>query len=1345
MKIIVGRVVPHIYAFRIDSFPPSYKVGDTFRTVGIRIAEWKAVYNKLNLIHNSEWEWCAKIDGKFFRDHAVHYFLENKKNKKTMPPEDFKGYYPSREFYLDISIKDIEEAVQTIKASVSKPDSPYKYYSAETLKEEIIKWQRGECLDPRDNQKEVIENFEKAVASGFSNLLLYAVMRFGKTYTTLKCAQTVNAKSILVVSGKGDVGIEWKKAVESIGDFVGYEFYDKNSIYSLDLDNHSGTAVVFLTLQDLQGPEIKERHKKIFDHRWDLLVVDETHFGARAKQFGIALSETSGKQGSDDEIDDGDTVECLAEGTKSLRRSITLHLSGTPYRILMSNEFKKSEIIASVRYSDIIKAQQDWIKKYVVTEKENEWDNPYFGFPQMVRFAFNLNEESVRKLEGLKSDGASDSLNLLFSTRSNTPDKKNGRYRQFVYRDEVMSFLQAIDGTKEDVNVLGFLDNDRIKNGKLCRHIVMVLPYRASCDAMQQLIESKKDIFKNLGTYHIVNIAGHDSPYNNNREKIKADIEHFEERGEKTLSLTVNRMLTGSTVEQWDTMIYLKDTLSPQEYDQAIFRLQNPFVKTYKDDSGQKVIKYDMKPQTILVDFAPQRMFLLEQQKSLIENACAGIKGNDGLRKSIADNLQCSPIIFVDHNKMREVEAADVINAVRDYASSKDILQEAGDIPVDENLLDNELIVEAISNLNPFKSSKGLLINPNKGSGDEADPETGSNGGGGNGDGDSGNDDGNDSDNSGATSQKPDSMTEDEKNNLAKQLQAYYSLILYFAFLTEDKVTSVDDILRVMNIGENKRIANNIGLEYEILKIFRRIISYSKLSILDNKIENINELSHDNTLSPLERAQCALKRFTRLSESEIVTPPHIAAMMVEKLPDNLFDEEGIALDIASKQGEFAVALYKKFSQGYDCTNLIYSICTSKLAYEFTRKTYRALGLNPDNVISDKTTYDLIDIKPGKKADGKLRKKTTKTTTKITIKDIIGKDMDIRVIIGNPPYSVNDGSGASDDASNPIYQDFVSAAKNLNSQYVTVIIPSKWMVGGKPVLKRFRSDMMNDNHISLMVDFENDKEVFPNAYNDGGICFFMYNEKYDERGYLNYVYHPTNGHAINTLRKLNVGGSDIVIRDISRFNIIEKVSKANHKFQEIVSLTRPYGIRKDVFNSPEKYKDAGLSSVPFEGGLKIYGVKGIKGGAKRTVGYISPEIVTKNKDTINQYKLFFTTSYSTNATTPPEAILGDKNEICTETFLLIGPFSSKTEQLNCKKFLDTNFFKILLYFGHGTMQVSRDVFRFIPLENFSEDSDIDWSKSIEEIDAKLYEKYHIEEDALFIKKIINSKHSGFKLK
>ena len=118
--------------------------------------------------------------------------------------------------------------------------------------------------------------------------------------------------------------------------------------------------------------------------------------------------------------------------------------------------------------------------------------------------------------------------------------------------------------------------------------------------------------------------------WNIQRKDVKRAIANFESEGRKTITLTVNRMLTGSTVREWDTMLFFKDTASPQEYDQAVFRLQNQYVTTYTDADGN-TIKFNMKPQTLLVDFDPNRMFVMQERKSKIYNANIETGGNTEL------------------------------------------------------------------------------------------------------------------------------------------------------------------------------------------------------------------------------------------------------------------------------------------------------------------------------------------------------------------------------------------------------------------------------------------------------------------------------------------------------------------------------------------------------------------------------------------------------------------------------------------------------------------------------------------------------------------------------------------
>lgn len=133
-------------------------------------------------------------------------------------------------------------------------------------------------------------------------------------------------------------------------------------------------------------------------------------------------------------------------------------------------------------------------------------------------------------------------------------------------------------------------------------------------------------------------------------------------------------------------MIYLKDTSSPQEYDQSIFRLQNQYVKEYVDEDGN-VIKYNMKPQTLLVDFDPYRMFALQEKKSKIYNVNVENGGNSELEERIKNELRISPIITMNKNKIVEIEPRNIMDAVSQYSRDKGVMDEVNDLPVDLRLL----------------------------------------------------------------------------------------------------------------------------------------------------------------------------------------------------------------------------------------------------------------------------------------------------------------------------------------------------------------------------------------------------------------------------------------------------------------------------------------------------------------------------------------------------------------------------------------------------------------------------------------------------------------------------------
>src|SRR5690606_29277116 len=121
----------------------------------------------------------------------------------------------------------------------------------------------------RPNQEETVKRFKYAINNGRTNLLMYAVMRFGKSFTSMCCAVEMDAKLVVVVSAKADVKGEWKKTVESHIKFDGYCFLEsedllRNELIIAEKQKANEKIVLFLTLQDLQGDEIKSKHKEVF-------------------------------------------------------------------------------------------------------------------------------------------------------------------------------------------------------------------------------------------------------------------------------------------------------------------------------------------------------------------------------------------------------------------------------------------------------------------------------------------------------------------------------------------------------------------------------------------------------------------------------------------------------------------------------------------------------------------------------------------------------------------------------------------------------------------------------------------------------------------------------------------------------------------------------------------------------------------------------------------------------------------------------------------------------------------------------------------------------------------------
>ena len=1072
----------------------------------------------------------------------------------------------------------------------------------------------------------------------------------------------------------------------------------------------------------------------MFGQEIDLLLVDETHFGARTEKYGEVLknvkyvSDVKYKKDNDDFVEASEADETI----KTLKAKTTIHLSGTPYRILMGSEFTKDDIIAFCQFADIVSEQQKWDKEHVLDDDCKEWDNPYYGFPQMVRFAFVPNESSRKKLEDLKKSGMTYAFSGLFRPRSKKK-VSDGSHKQFVYEKEICDLFAVIDGSKDDDRLLGFLDFDNIKRGNMCRHIVIVLPYRASCDALEALLKANVDNFKNLCDYEIVNIAGVDDQ---NKYKtatdVKRTIAEFEAQGKKTITLTVNRMLTGSTVPEWDTMLYFKDTASPQEYDQAIFRLQNQYIKTYVDKDGH-TIKYNMKPQTLLVDFDPNRMFTMQESKSKIYNVNVEKGGNSKLKSRIEKELEISPIITVNADRIVKATATDILEAISNYQKDKGIMEEASDLPVDLSILNDDRVRAVIERENEIGAKQGLSTTAytredgDDDAGDIAVPGSRQRAQGReSGDGAGGLDD--------------NSVSADEQDmqarSLSKKIQSYYTRILLFAFITKDKVISLSDILDKIETGENPRIAENLGLNKDVLALVNKNTNKFVLSDLDYKIQNLNTLSQDEDMSPDQRVSVALSKFGKFGDAIVITPSKTCADMVDLLPDDLFrhlsETKGKILDIAGTAGEYAVALCNKMrALGIDndvIVNSIYTIPKSPICYELVRKLYEMLGLNIQNIAKEFVATNLLDIKDGKDIDyakitALLTQNKSFATIKLTDTPDQGDNNMIKfdAVVGNPPYQ----EGIENTSDSPVYHLFLETAFKISS-IVSMITPARFLFNAGKTPKSWNEKVLNDDHFKVVLYSPKSTDFFPNVDIKGGVAVTLRDSSQNFGKLGIFLQYQELNTILTKVRNLNECSLSNQVYSPESYKFSDVLHKENPEIAKKLSKGHLYDITSNIFGKiPEIFSNC-PSNINNVG---LYGRK----NNERVVMWTKRQYLEPH-DNLDHYKVFIPKSNGTGAigevlSTP---IIGEPGIGHTQTFISIGKLDSIFEAKALLQYIKTKFLRCML----GVLKVTQDnkkaVWEYVPLQDFTENSDIDWNKSIPEIDRQLYKKYNLtDEEIAFI--------------
>ena len=694
-----GRARVYAYAIHDEAHAGQLKVGQTTRDVKTRVAEQLNIAAIKNFTIEID-EFAERNDGTTFSDHDLRAHLKK------------KGFGNPTLEWMECSVDDVKTAITELKTGAKLSGTHHLTFPPRQEQAEAV-------LKTYDYFHSVWKEDWNAVP----RFLWNAKMRFGKTFTTYQLVKKLGGQQakarVLVLTFKPAVEDAWQNDLESHADFDGWQYMSKKTGGDPTTADKSKPLVYFGSFQDLLGKDkktglYKPKNKWIHETSWDLVVLDEYHFGAwrdSAKELFEGEEPDSYKKelaqeaGADLATFDEEIVELggVEKDFLPITTRAYLYLSGTPFRALANGEFIEEQIF-NWTYTDEQRAKREF------TQKHPEKRNPYAALPEMRLLTYQMPDEVV----AIANQGQFNEfdLNEFFAA------KGRGASAEFVHKNEVQKWLDILRGAYAPTQV------DQLKQGAskppfpysdtrllpYLQHSFWFLPNVAACDAMSNLLTEKHNV-PAWGKYSVLNVSGTKAGIGLDAlGPVKSAIGSGYDTA--TITLSCGKLTTGVTVPQHKNCRPLK---SPESYFQAAFRVQSSW--SINNPDGDDPNREDvLKPVCFVFDFAPDRA--LQQIAQYGTGLAAGAAGeNVNPEDPVAELVEFLPVLAYDGSHMTQLDAG----AILDWAMSGTAAtllarkwQSAMLVNVDnetlKRILGDKRAMEAVMNIEGFRALGGDIL-----------------------------------------------------------------------------------------------------------------------------------------------------------------------------------------------------------------------------------------------------------------------------------------------------------------------------------------------------------------------------------------------------------------------------------------------------------------------------------------------------------------------------------------------------------------------------------------------------------------------------------------------------------